>query len=337
MAAALAVPIVATAAQPLNPVPAVAKIQAEIAAAQKREQRLEHSPAVKILNPYYIRIATAVVTHGQAALARYAAAMQKFSADSTRPYLRFPATRAEVFCLARLTGEKDLVRAYGQLCRVGRRTLFGKRVVKFTDVIFPWLEKHKRSAWVDAAVAQGLSDCGAGPGTLYIMLFNWHLATMQSPVRKAKAIEAAIARALPAVAKAKKFSHTQVRDKAHPGGAMVLGFPARLKIYQHGLETLRYELVVNAADGLSATELCQAARSYLGIYGAHGRYSATVFYTVLSNLLLAQRDTPGGAAKRQIISDGRWLGAWYPRIVKEGGPLTNKIKLLWHKWKRIAT
>ncbi len=72
-----------------------------LTAAQRRERRLEHSPAVKVLNPYYIRIATAIVTHDENALAQYAAAMGKFAADRSRPYLRFAATRAEVFCLAR--------------------------------------------------------------------------------------------------------------------------------------------------------------------------------------------------------------------------------------------
>ena len=56
--AALAAPAPAAAALP-NP----AMIRAELAAARRRQIRLEHSPAVKVLNTYYLRIAAAVVTH----------------------------------------------------------------------------------------------------------------------------------------------------------------------------------------------------------------------------------------------------------------------------------
>ncbi len=315
-----------------GPVPIAAKFQAEIAAQQQRERRLEHSPAVKVLNPYYIRIATAVVTHDEKALARYATVMRKFAADRSRPYLRFPATRAEVFCLARLHGKGSFIHAFAGFCRMGRTTLRAPRAIAFTQAVFGWLKTHKKASWIDAAVAAGLPACGPGPGKLFIYLFNLRLADMKNPLAKAKAIREAIVSAGKALARSRKFSQGQTgKDKA-PNDPLVLGYPPRLEQYRKGLETLHYELVLNAANGLSTGQLCRAARMYLHKYGAHGRYSSRVFYQTLNSLYQVHRVVTDSTVKRLTLEQGRWLGAWYPKIIDNKNPLDAAIKSLWQKW-----
>jgi hypothetical protein len=319
------------------PVPLPTKLQAEIAAQQQREIRLEHSPAVKVLNPYYIRIATAVVTHDQKSLAQYAAAMRKFAADRSRPYLRFPATRAEVFCLARLDGEDSFIHAFARFCRMARSTHRSPRAIAFTNVVFAWLGKHKKSAWVSRVVSVGLKASGPGPGKLYMYLFNLHLATLKSPIEKAAAIDAAIAAANAAIVHAAQIPQPKPKPGVGTGAApLALGYPPRLTQYRSALETLRYDRVINATEGLSTGKLCHAAQVYLANYGAHGRYSSEVFYRVLNMLFLTHKLVPGAAMKRRIIAQGRWLAGWYSRIIKTSGPYQTMIKLLWPKWKKAG-
>ncbi len=304
---------------------------------RQRELRLEHSPAVKVLNPYYIRIATAVVTHDQKSLAKYAAAMHKFAADRSRPYLRFPATRAEVFCLARLDSEDSFIHAFARFCRVGRTTLRAPRATAFANIVFAWLSNHKKSAWVSRAVAAGLPASGPGPDKLYMYLLNLDLAEMKSPLTKAKVINRAIAAAHAAIVRAEQIHQPKAVPGARPGTRpLALGGPPRLGQYKRALETLRYDRVVNAALGLSVHELCRAAQIYLANYGAHGKYSQQVFYQTLNSLYLVQKVVPNVSLKQHMMAEGRWLAGWYPRIIKTHGPFRSAINLRWAQWKKAG-
>ncbi len=319
------------------PAPGPTQIGAIIAAARQRRIRLEHSPAVKVLNTYYLRIAAAVVTHNDPALAKYAARMARFAADRSRPFLRLPATRAQTFCLARLKSESAFVHSFAAFCHLARHTGRSPRAIEFSQITFIWLEKHKKAAWIKPAVVAGQAASGPGPGKLYMYLFNQHLASMTSPLAKANMIEAAIGAANAAIVRASQApkpvaGHGQPTQDA----PLALGYPPRLKQYRRALETLRYDLVINASEGLSVGKLCGAAQIYLANYGTHGIYSAEVFYQTLNSLYLAHRVIPNLPMKQKILAEGQWMKGWYPRMIKTGGPLKAAIQSRWQKWKNAG-
>ncbi|MGC8553499.1 MAG: hypothetical protein ACP5O7_11625 [Phycisphaerae bacterium] len=76
--------------------------------------RWEH--AMQILNPWYIRITTAVITHNQKDLAQYAAKMKALADSKTRAFLWFPATRARTLCLAYLDHQDKFAKSFAALC-----------------------------------------------------------------------------------------------------------------------------------------------------------------------------------------------------------------------------
>ncbi len=294
------------------------------------------SPAIKILNPWYIRIAAAVVTRSQPDMQKYALKMQKFAADKTKPYLWFPATRARTFCLVWLEDEAAFIHSFAVLCHARGVRQNQDKVIIFAQRIFAVLAKQKRAAWIRAAVAQGLPASGPGPGKLYMYLLNQRLGQMRSPIAKRNLIQLSIGHAVIALENAKKILQPAKgpRNKNHPG-PLVLGYPQSYYRYQRNLETLRYMAVINDTQGLSTVELCRDGQSYLAIYGAKGRYSANVFYATLNQLYLVHRVLPQPVQKQRILAQGAWLDDWYAKVTAKPSPLVKQIQARWQEWQAL--
>ena len=295
-----------------------------------------HDPALHVLNPWYLRIATAVVTNNTVDLDKYAVRMQKFAADKTKPYLWFPATRARTFCLVWLDDETAFIHSFAMLCHARGVRQNQDKVIIFAQRIFAVLAKQKRAAWVRAAVAQGLPASGPGPGKLYMYLLNQRLGQMRSPIAKRNLIQLSIGHAVIALENAKKILQPAKgpRNKNHPG-PLVLGYPQSYYRYQRNLETLRYMAVINDTQGLSTVELCRDGQSYLAIYGAKGRYSANVFYATLNQLYLVHRVLPQPVQKQRILAQGAWLDDWYAKVTAKPSPLVKQIQARWQEWQAL--
>ena len=303
-----------------------------------RKHPFAGNPGLRSLNPWYLRIVAAVVAHSQPDMQKYAQQMQKFAADKTKPYLWFPATRARTFCLVWLEDEAAFVHSFALLCHARGVSENKVKVIIFAQRIFAVLAKQKRAAWVRAAVAQGLPASGPAPGKLYMYLLHQRLGQMRSPIAKRQLIQASIGQAIIAVQSAKKVVLVPV-VKSAPGGAgpgrMVMGYPARYYRYRRNLEMLRFMAVISDTQGLTTVDLCRDAQNYFAIYGAKGRYSTNVFYTVLNQLYLVHRVLPQPVQKQRILAQGAWLGDWYAKITAQPSPLVKQIQARWQEWQGL--
>ena len=302
--------------QAAAPPPQIAQIKAAIAAEKRREVRLEHSPAVKILNPYYIRIATAVVKNDDAALVKYAGKMRMLAADKSKPYLWFPATRARTFCLARLKSESAFVRSFATLCQARGSLTDRNKLVSFTQYIFAGLNKHKRSAWVSAAVQAALPQAGPPAGKLYMVLLNRRLAQLPDARQRYRLIHNAIGRA--------KVWNLKQRAKTH--GPLV---------FSSGMRSLRFAAVRDDAASSDIPHLQSDATEYLARYHADGKGSPLVFLISEQAYIHAWLLSPKPAQKARIINTGGWMANWYPKIVADAGKLAPQITHEWVQWRRL--
>lgn len=324
---------------------AVAVPQGLAAAAPGRAARknpFAADPSLRSLNSWYLRIAlAAVVTENKAGLKKLAARMQKFAADKSKPYLWFPATRARTFCLAQMDGsdnEAAFIHSFAALCHARGVAKDQVKVIRFAQAICASLEKRKRTAWVDGAVAQGLPASGPAPGKLYMYLLNQRLGEMRSPIAKRHLIQASIGRAVIAAEAAKKVVQPPVVKPGRGGagpGPLVMGYPLRYYQYKRALETLRFMAVWNDTQGLTAADLCRDGQNYFAAYGATGRFSASVFYAVLNQLYFVHQALPKPAQKARILAQGNWLGDWYAKIIAKPGPLVEQIKARWQQWQAL--
>lgn len=136
----------------------------------------ENDPALKVLNLWYIRIATAEVKNDKKALALYAQKMQTFALSKDKPYLHLPALRARTFILSRLDDRQSFVDSFEALCRIGKVGAEKQaKVIKFANALLPWLKSHKKSAWAGEAEQAGLSAAGPDPNDLYMFLLKRRL------------------------------------------------------------------------------------------------------------------------------------------------------------------
>lgn len=274
------------------------------------------SPAVRILNPYYIRIATAVVKNDDAALTHYAAKMEQFANDKSRPYLWFPATRARTFCLARLNHEESFVKSFALLCHAKGVLENRDKLVPFAQAIFARLNKHKRSAWVAAATQAALPKAGPPPGKLYLYLLNTRLAGVRNAHKRFNIIHDAI-------------GQTKVWIlKHHLGGGKQF-------VFSTGLRNLRLVAVNNDASSLDIPHLQSDATYYIAHYGADDKGSAMVFLTSIQTFIRAWLLSANPAEKARIINAGGWMANWYEKIVANAGQLAPQISHEWVQWRRL--
>ncbi len=302
--------------QAAAPPPQIAQIKAAIAAEKRREVRLEHSPAVKILNPFYIRIATAVIKNDDVALAKYAGKMQQFAGDKSRPYLWFPATRARTFCLARLKSESAFVSSFAILCQARGNLVHRDKLVSFSHYVFNYLATHHRAAWVNAAVAKALPQAGPPAGKLYMMLLNARLAQLPDAKQRYRLIHNAIGQA--------KVWNLKQRAKKH--GPLV---------FSSGLRSLRFVAVNDDAAGSDIPHLQSDATEYLARYHADGKGSPLVFLVSEQAYIHAWLLSPKPAQKARIINTAGWMANWYPKIVANAGKLGPQISHEWLQWQRL--
>lgn len=296
--------------------PQFAQLAAMIAAEKLREIRLEHSPAVKILNPYYIRIATAVIKNDDTALAKYAGKMQQFAGDKSKPYLWFPATRARTFCLARLKSESAFAESFATLCQAHGNLLHRDRLVSFSNYVFNYLAKHRRAAWVNAAVARALPQAGPPAGKLYMMLLNRRLAQLPDAKQRYTLIHNAIGQA--------KVWNLKQRAKAH--GPLV---------FSSGLRSLWFAAVRNDAVGSDIPHLQADATEYLTRYRATGKDSPLVFLISQQAYIHAWLLSPKPAQKARIINAGSWMANWYRKIIPNAGQLAPQISHEFQQWQHL--
>ena len=308
-------------------------------------------PAIKIINPYYIRIAAAVVTDNSTDLNKLAAKMRVFANDKSRPFLWFPATRARAFCLARLENEDAFVACFAELCHARGNIHNQNKLLKFIPPVFDSLNKHKKSAWVQQAVAAGLPSAGASPTKLYMYLLNLRLAEMKDPNQRVELIEKAIGQARVAVMEARKLpgpgpggpAKSVVGAGAGGNGkagnapaALTIGFP-HLKQYESALEQLRYLRVLNLFYVLKLRELSAAALGYLGHYGVRGAHSAEVFYRMADALSVDYNFARTPRQMAAVVRSGGILGNWYPKFKNLPGPWHRQIQTAWAKWMAIQS
>ncbi|MGC9261086.1 MAG: hypothetical protein ACP5I8_13555 [Phycisphaerae bacterium] len=322
-----------------------ATIARQRAQLRKSRLRFRDDPAIKILNPYYIRIATAVVTDNSTDLAKLAAKMQAFADDKSRPFLWFPATRARTFCLARLKDEDAFVACFAELCHAQGNIHNQNKLLKFIPPVLAWLGKHKKSAWVEQAVAAGLTASGPQPTKLYMYLLNLRLAEMRDPNHRVQLIEKAIGQAKVAVINAGKIPPPNpAKPPVGSGGgngnagntpmALTLGFP-HLKQYKSALEQLRYLRVLNLFYMLKLRKLQVAVGAYLSHYGSHGPHSAEVFYRMADALNVDYGFARTPQQKAAVVQAGDIIGNWYPKFENLPGPWQKQIQAALAKWQSM--
>ncbi len=275
------------------------------------------NPTTKTLDPWYIRIATAVVRRNAADLQKYAAKMQAFADDTSRPYLWFPATRARTLCLARLKSESAFTGSYATLCQAHGNLLHRDKLVSFSRHVFNYLARHHRTAWVNAAVAKALPQAGPPAGKLYMMLLNRRLAQLPDAKHRYRLIHNAIGQA--------KVWNLKQRAKKH--GPLV---------FSSGLWSLRFAAVRNDAAGSDIPHLQADAVKYLTRYHAGGRDSPLVFLMSLKACVYAWRHSPKPSQKTRIVNAAAWITDWYPKITPHAGRLSSQITHEFEQWRRLA-
>jgi hypothetical protein len=295
-------------------------------------------PALKILNPYYIRIATAVVTNNNADLGKYAARMRAFAHDKSKPYLWFPAMRARTFCLSRLDAPSAFVHGFAVLCHAQGNIRNQNKLLKFVPPVLSWLSKHQKSAWVQPAVAAALPASGPYPTRLYMYLLNLRLTEIRNPDHRINLIQQSIGQANTAIIDARKTSppaKTNTESAASLAPPMALGYSPHLQQYRHALEQLRYLMVLNTFYVLKIRHLQAAAQVYLANYGTRGAHSPEVFYRMVDGLAVAYRVAVTPQRKAQVLLAGGWLNTWHQKFKTLPGPWQKPIEQAWKKWRSL--
>ncbi len=304
-----------------------------------RPGSLPTAPATKRLNPYYIEIATAVITHNSADLQKYAAKMRLFADDKSRPYLWFPAMRARAFVLSRLDAQVAFVRCFTTLCHAQGNIRNQNKLLKFIPPVFDWLNKHHKSRWVVHAVAAGLPAAGPAPTKLYMCLLEMRLGEVKNPDDRIHLIKQSIGQANMAIIDAKRIPTPADAERESAGNVvppLPLDYSPHLKQYQRALEDLRYLMVLNSFYVLKIHHLQNAAQVYLGNYGVHGPHSAEVFYRMVDALGVAYRTAITPQRKSEVLLAGGWLDTWYQKFQAVPGPWQGPIQKAWAHWQECV-
>jgi hypothetical protein len=308
-------------------------------AVQRISQPVEWKPdpALAILNPYYLDIATAVMATNSADLQKYAAKMRAFADDKSRPYLWFPATRARAFVLSRLDAQLAFVNCFTTLCHGQENIRSQNKLLKFIPPVFDWLDKHHKSQWVVHAVAAALPAAGPAPTKLYMYLLDMRLGEMKNPDDRIHLIKQSIGQANVAIIDAKKIPAPAAATEAAGNVAppLPLGYSPHLKQYQRALEDMRYLMVLNSFYVLKIHHLQNAAQVYLGNYGVRGPHSAEVFYRMVDALGVAYRVAVTPQRKSAVLLAGGWLNTWHKKFQNLPGPWQKPIQKAWGKWQAV--
>ncbi len=298
------------------PVPAHRSLAA-VASRVGRQDPFTSDPSLRTLNSWYLRIAFAAeVSKDPAELQKYAAKMQQFAADKTRSFLWFPATRARTFCLARLNSESAFTGSFATLCQAQGNLPHRDKLVSFSHYVFNYLAKHKRAAWVNAAVAKALPQAGPPAGKLYLLLLNARLSQLPDAKQRYTLIHNAIGQA--------KVWNLKQRAKKH--GPL---------IFSSGLRSLRFVAVRNDAASSDIPHLQADATEYLARYRAGGKDSPLVFLISEQAYIHAWLLSPKPAQKARIINAAGWMANWYPKIIPDADKLAPQISHEFQQWRRL--